>query len=356
MTATEDVLASLLQASRSAGADELVPLVARHAEAFGAVSTTVLVADLQQSSLGPVQSEGERVRIEGSLPGRVFTGGQALWSGDDLPVFWIPLLDGAERLGAIGFGVTERSAEFEERTRLLASLVAGLLVSKELYGDRIVQAKRTREMSVAAEMQWALLPPRTFGTSRVLVSGTLEPAYDIGGDTFDYALNGDILHVAVLDAMGRGLRAATLAAVAVAAYRQARRSGLDLRQTVASMDSVIAAQFRGDGFVTGWVGELDLRSGTLRFVNAGHPLARLLRDGKVVKSLDAPPVLPFGLTQDRIVVAEEGLEPGTRSWSSPMAWSRAAARVRASSARSGSSSTSSTKPRADTSRRRSCGG
>ena len=167
-------------------------------------------------------------------------------------------------------------------------------------------------MSVAAEMQWALLPPRTFGTDRVQISGTLEPAYDIGGDTFDYALNGDVLHVAVLDAMGRGLRAATLAAVAVAGYRQARRAGLSLEQTAASMDGVVETQSSGSAFVTGWIAELNCVSGELRFVNAGHPLAQLLRGGHVVKALEGPPTVPFGLGHEEVIVTQERLEPGDR--------------------------------------------
>jgi len=310
---TEDVLDSLLSASRLIGPDHLAPLVALHAEPLGAVHTRVLVVDLQQLTLGDLDLSSERVRIEGTVPGRVFTGGEPLWSTvDGVDTFWCPLLDGLERLGVLGLQVDARSEEFEGRAGSLAAMVAGLLVSKALYGDRVEQVRRTAEVSVAAEIQWGLLPPRNFGTDRVQISGTLEPAYDIGGDTFDYALNGDILHVAVLDAMGRGLRAATLASVAVAAYRQARRSGLSLDQTAASMDAVVESQTGGVGFVTGWLGELDCVSGVLRYFNAGHPQAQLLRGGSVVKALDGPPTVPFGLGCDAQQVSQESLEPGDR--------------------------------------------
>ena len=310
---TEDVLDSLLAASRLIGPDQLAPLIALHAEPLGAVHTSVLVVDLQQITLGDLDRSVERVRIEGTIPGRVFTAGEALWSNvENVDTFWCPLLEGLERLGVLGLQVEARSVQFEERARSLAAMVAGLLVSKGPYGDRVVQVRRTADVSVAAEMQWALLPPRSFGTERVEISGTLEPAYDIGGDTFDYALNGDVLHVAVLDAMGRGLPAATLASVAVSAYRQSRRGGLSLEQTAVSMDAVIEEQSDGLAFVTGWLGELDCVSGMLRYVNAGHPLAQLLRDGHVVKALDGPPVLPFGLGHEGHHVSEESLEPGDR--------------------------------------------
>ncbi len=313
VSSTEDVLASLLAASRLVGPDQLMPLIALHAEPLGSVETHVMVVDLQQLTLGSLDPCLDRVRIEGTVPGRVFTTGEAMWSTvDGLDTFWSPLLDGIERLGVLGLQVDDRSHGFEESAGSLASMVASLLVSKALYGDWIEQVRRSGNVSVAAELQWSLLPPRTFGSDRVLVSGTLEPAYDIGGDTFDYALNGHVLHVAVLDAMGRGLRAATLVAVAVAAYRQGRRGGLALEQTAVSMDAVIADQSGGLAFVTGWLGELDTHTGVLRYVNAGHPLARVLRGGHVVKALDGAPVLPLGLGQEQLAAIEEPLEPGDR--------------------------------------------
>lgn len=83
-------------------------------------------------------------------------------------------------------------------------------------------------MSVAAEIQWSLLPPLAMPIPQVSVAGILEPAYNVAGDSFDYALNEDILHVAMVDAMGHGLDAATMATVAVGAYRHARRSAIGL--------------------------------------------------------------------------------------------------------------------------------
>lgn len=66
-------------------------------------------------------------------------------------------------------------------------------------------------------MQWHLLPPLVMTTPQVSVAGALEPAYEVGDDAFDYALNDGTLHLAILDAMGHGLRAAVMANVATAA-------------------------------------------------------------------------------------------------------------------------------------------
>lgn len=112
--------------------------------------------------------------------------------------------------------------------RRLAGLVADMLVTKHSYTDQFFLARRREPMSVAAEIQWSLLPPLAMSIPQVSVAGILEPAYNVAGDSFDYALNEDILHVAMVDAMLHGLDAATMATVAVGAYRHARRSAIGL--------------------------------------------------------------------------------------------------------------------------------
>jgi serine phosphatase RsbU (regulator of sigma subunit) len=108
-------------------------------------------------------------------------------------------------------------------------------------------------------------------TPQVAAAGILEPAYDVAGDSFDYALNDDVLHVAVIDAMGHGLNAAVLATVAIGAYRHARRADVGLAELYGFMDAAIDDQFGPDHLVTAQMMRLDVRSGHLQWVNAGHP-------------------------------------------------------------------------------------
>ena len=62
--------------------------------------------------------------------------------------------------------------------------------------------------------------------------------------------------------------------------------------------------------MTGVLADLDLASGRLRFVNAGHPPPLLLRDGRVINELTGGKRVPFGLGAGGLTVAEEKLEPG----------------------------------------------
>jgi serine phosphatase RsbU (regulator of sigma subunit) len=169
-------------------------------------------------------------------------------------------------------------------------------------------------MRLPAEIQWRLLPPTTVSTDRVSLAGLLEPWDEVGGDAFDYAMNDGRLQVALFDAMGHGLTATLLATLTVGAYRNARRARLDLPRLYEVVDRAIAAQFHREHFVTGLLLDLDIDTGELRWVSAGHLPPLLLRQDRRVKPLTARPATPLGLRFiDRAPpVHSVQLEPGDR--------------------------------------------
>ena len=81
-----------------------------------------------------------------------------------------------------------------------------------------------------------------------IVSAVLEPAYEVGGDAFDYSLRGEHLHVSLFDAAGHDLAAGLVASVAMASSRTTRRSGGGLTNIVARADHAITSQFGDSRF------------------------------------------------------------------------------------------------------------
>ncbi|HLZ38554.1 MAG TPA: SpoIIE family protein phosphatase, partial [Mycobacteriales bacterium] len=267
-----DPLARLLSDARLAAPDQLPALVATAAAALGARTTTVYVTDYAQQVLVPVgRGEREVLSVDATVGGRAFRHVEiiTLETGDGR-VVWVPLLDGVERLGVVRFSAAPGLAPPVRRLADLAGLAAELLVSKQQYGDGLRMVRRREPMQLPAELQWQLLPPLTFGSDRVVISAILEPSYEIGGDSFDYAVNGDVAHVAVFDAMGHGLEASLLSTVAIGAYRNARRTGLDLLDVHRAIDTVIGLQFGPDRFVTGVLADLDVVTGAMTLIAAGH--------------------------------------------------------------------------------------
>src|SRR5207248_280513 len=130
-------------------------------------------------------------------------------------------------------------------------------------GDGIERTRRSDRLTLAAELRWSTLPPLTFSSDRVQISGILQPAYDIAGDTFDYAVNDDGACLAVLDAMGHGLEASRMATLAIGAYRQGRRQQRDLGELLSDIDEVMSEQFGDSRYVTGQLAQLDIGTGQL---------------------------------------------------------------------------------------------
>lgn len=116
----------------------------------------------------------------------------------------------------------------------------------------------------------------------------------------------------MIDAMGHGLDAATMATVAIGAYRHARRAAIDLAQVYALMDQAIDEQFGPDHFVTAQMMRLDITTGHLQWVNAGHPAPLLIRGLTVVDRLESPSTLPVGFGGDTPAVSELMLRRGDR--------------------------------------------
>jgi serine phosphatase RsbU (regulator of sigma subunit) len=230
---------------------------------------------------------------------------------------WVPVIDGTDRIGVLELTVDDSADDESARTLAVvleryAHAVAQSVLSKAQYGDVFEQVRRSQHMTLGSELLGSMLPPTTFATEGLVICAMVEPAYANGGDAFDYAVNDGCAHLAVLDGMGHGLEAAGASTLAVAAYRHSRRRGLGLPETCAAMDAAVHAQFDGTRFVTAVLAELDLASGRLSWLSAGHPPPVLVRHGRVLKSLDVDPGTPLGLLfrAGPLAVATENLEPG----------------------------------------------
>jgi serine phosphatase RsbU (regulator of sigma subunit) len=190
-------------------------------------------------------------------------------------------------------------------------LLAGYLIAAHTRCTDVYQLRRRRKsMSLAASMQWDMLPPLVLRTPACSVAARLEPAYDVGGDSFDYALNGPVLDIALIDAMGHGVTSASIAALAVGCYRHGRREGRTLTSMSESLGELLHRQFGGEAFATGQLAQLEVESGLLTWMNAGHPCPLLIRNGEVIGQLQAEPSLPWGLGGDRVDPTQDQLEPG----------------------------------------------
>jgi serine phosphatase RsbU (regulator of sigma subunit) len=313
----ERLLGALLDRAHEMPPQLIAPLVAEETARIGGRDVCILLQDYGQRVLRPLPGRGlvtgEPELIDGSVAGRAFLRMTVVEEQcADGTRMYLPLLDGSDEVGVLALTLDAVDEDDRRLLRRLAGLVADMLVTKDSYTDQFVQARRSGPMSLAAEIQWALLPPMTMITPQVALAGTLEPAYSVAGDSFDYAINDNVVHLAVIDAMGHGLNAAILATLAIGAYRHARRADVELADLYGLMDDAIDRQFGPDQFVTAQMMRLDIATGLLQWVNAGHPAPMLIRDRRVVRALESPTTLPVGFGGATPQISEQVLRRGDR--------------------------------------------
>ncbi|WP_329793444.1 PP2C family protein-serine/threonine phosphatase [Lentzea sp. DG1S-22] len=307
-------LVDLLDGMHQAPPEHLPAAAERAGRALG-LRISIYLVDYEQHMLHPLPDPDDPGRVplgvDASLPGRAFCTVQTLPGHQRL---WVPLLDGVERLGVLEVtppeGTDLHDPELHLRCRWLSALIGHLVTISTHYGDGLDAVRLRRQRSPAADLIWQLLPPLTAATGSFAVAGLVEPCYEVGGDAFDYALSPTTASLAIFDAVGHTLRSGFVAAAALAACRSNRRAGHGLFEQARTIDETVSGQIPDGAFATGVLAELDLESGRLRYLNAGHPPPLLLRSGKVVKRLTGGRRLPFGLGTGELAIAEETLQPG----------------------------------------------
>ncbi|MFF4982338.1 PP2C family protein-serine/threonine phosphatase [Streptomyces sp. NPDC001046] len=318
----------LMQASHTVPLEELPDLIAEHAAVAGMRDVAVFVVDLQETVLRRLTGRGQaagdggqELRVSGSLPGQAYQRVDLLPEPEPARTgtsaggrrWWVAITDGVERLGVLRADTDAGDETTRASLRDLASMTALLLLSKRSFSDSYARLVRTEPMNVAAEMQWNLTPPPAYAGHGVTVGAVMEPAYQVGGDVFDYAVSGSTLHLGVFDAMGHDTTAGITANVAVAACRNARRQGASLSETSRQVEQVLTEQFANSRYVTAVLADLDMASGRLTWINRGHHLPLLVRGNRWTSELACPPAGPMGADLGLpITMATEQLEPGDR--------------------------------------------
>ncbi|MFG1426990.1 SpoIIE family protein phosphatase [Roseixanthobacter glucoisosaccharinicivorans] len=165
----------------------------------------------------------------------------------------------------------------EQYTRLSAMVVElreALITKTKLAGLQ-------QELEIARQVQLAILPKEFSPDPRVTVDGSMTPAREVGGDFYDYFLiDKSTLGFVVADVSGKGVPAALFMAISRTLLRSTALFERSPAGCVRRLNDLLAVENEQMLFVTLFYGVLDLETGRLSFVNAGHNLPyRITRDG-----------------------------------------------------------------------------
>jgi hypothetical protein len=299
-----------LSVLRAVTGGDLHHVLAAACAAVPAWDPVVYLGDFSGEVLLPLAAGIPEEAVAGSMAGRTFSTGQPVTTERDGVVrLWVPVTEQASRTGVLAVTVPEASPEILEQAELLG-VFAGLIVAAVARVSDVPYVRRQKQgMSLPASMQWELLPPLNTRIPGAVIAGLLEPAYDIAGDAFDYAVGDGDLQFAIIDGMGHGIASTLLTQLAVGAYRHARRDGVPIAGIHTAIDEALVSYYDDDSFATGIIGKLTTATGRLEWSCAGHPPPLLLRGRKVIAELTNEPMLPFGLGGGTPVLSAKDLEP-----------------------------------------------
>ncbi|MFG3261855.1 PP2C family protein-serine/threonine phosphatase [Streptomyces bobili] len=317
------------RALRTAAPHELVDAVRRIlVEQYAAVGVELLMADYGLTVLQPVSGPRGRepLSVYDTAAGRAF-GAQEPYvepAGGGRVRAHLPVTVRGDRLGVLSVTLPE-DGERDEGTDTngevsgvlgelseIAQVLGHEVVVAERATDLYLRVRRRDRLTLAAEMQWQLLPARSGTGPGYALGAQLEPAYAVHGDNFDWSATADHLTLYVSNGMGEGTEAALLTNLAVNALRNARRAGLPIADQAALADQAVHAHYGGRSYLSVLMLDVELATGRAQVVDAGSPRLLRLRAG-TVERIGFEAQLPLGMFEETDYAAQPfRVEPGDR--------------------------------------------
>ncbi|MER7588739.1 PP2C family protein-serine/threonine phosphatase [Micromonospora sp. NPDC127501] len=290
------------------------------AQAYGITDVELYQVDYRLAELLPL-TDGDSITNPGHPAWRAFDHQSPILTDGTA---WFPVTMRGERRGVLCLSPVPDDQEIVADLADIATALAHEVAAVSAGTDVYLAARRTQRLTLAAEMQWDLLPGRSRIRPSFSLAGQLEPAYAVRGDSFDWSDDGERVWLSTINGTGEGVAASLLTSLATHALRNARRAGLSLADQAALADQAIYDLYRGEQHLSALLMELDLRSGMMTVVDAGSPRLVLLRDGDVTEQpLEAQ--FPLGMFEatdyheqkfplqrgDRLFVVSDGVVEAT---------------------------------------------
>lgn len=225
--------------------------------------------------IGEVVDKGTAALVSDIEVDDRFSGSDSIIGSGIRSILATPISDAAGCVGMVAVYSRAHVRRFgEDDLELLVSLASAAALrirNVALAEEAAARRVQDHELALAHDIQMAMLPRHIEGLPELELAGTLVPARAVGGDLYDFFVDGDRFWFIVADAAGKGVSAALFMAITRTLFRAVALGDTPVATVVARMNAELARDNERQFFVTALVGCLHLPSGALSFVSAGHP-------------------------------------------------------------------------------------
>lgn len=288
---------------------EMRPAATRH------VSGTTDKIFISRRIVDEVAGKGMPVLVMDAAMDERFASSESIIMSGIKSVVAAPLIDAEGTIGLIALCSRAKVKRFAEPDlEMLTSLasaaalrVRNVALAEEAAARRVLE----RELSLAHDMQMSMLPRRLPERPEVELAASLKSARSVGGDLYDFVLDGDRLWFIVADVSGKGVAAALYMAVAKTLFRATAQGEVSVAEVLARMNRELVRDNDQMMFVTAVVGHLRLSTGDAVLGDAGHnPVLLGRRDGRLT-TVGLAKGVALGVVEDHEFAQQSlALEPG----------------------------------------------
>jgi sigma-B regulation protein RsbU (phosphoserine phosphatase) len=294
----QEVVSHLLESLRTVVDYDAAGIFVLHRSApFGPTVGTNLIAAMATIGFDEIDASTDPMLRSGKgIVGHVIRTGEVVVAGDvtrdsryvegrlgTQSELAVPIISNGEVIGALNLESNHRDAFSQDDAELLEAFAVAAAISIEkavLHRQVVEKHLLEQQLKIAREVQISLLPAAPPVVAGYDIDGLNLPAWDIGGDYFDYLpLGENRLGLVIADVSGKGVPAALLMATFRAALRTEARRDRPIPAIIEDVHRTLTESMDNSRYVTAVYGVLDTKAGTFSYVNCGHNRPMLLHAG-----------------------------------------------------------------------------
>ncbi|MFA6597418.1 MAG: SpoIIE family protein phosphatase [Ignavibacteriaceae bacterium] len=225
-----------------------------------------------------------------------------------------------DEIAAGNFDVAIPEMHSKDEVSHLAASFNFMKISLRQYISNLMETtaakqKMESELKIAHEIQMGILPkifPPFPDRSEVDLYAVIEPAKEVGGDFYDFfLLDNSFLYFSIGDVSGKGVPASLFMAVTKTLIKASTSIDIPLNEIITKVNNDLCMENDSSMFVTIFIGRINLCTGEIDFVNAGHNLPFVVSSNGTVKKIEKTGDIAVGIIENyqyrlaKIMLAED---------------------------------------------------